>query len=257
MALRKEVCAYCGVFTDTDEEHVIPKALFDPSIRHKVAWRVVRSCRPCNVRFSKDDQDFANFCVLASKGDPHSSLLFNGPMLSSWTRPDGKGKGQLRRLKESIVRNPEDPLDGRIYPGKIHYRAVRKIVRGLCNYHFTESRGLVHVVPDAMIVTVDAGLFVAQTGLNQYVFEKHEVVQTGVCEYYYAVDPSPGVDSSGVSASSIPRRSSPSCRAIRSRLSATTSPCKSRSSHPWRTRRTLLRRPLIGRRPLAPVGVRA
>lgn len=164
MATDWAVCAYCGVYRETEEEHVVPRCLAPDNLQSKCRWVCVRACSGCNRQFSADESDFREFCVLAgSMGDnPVRDALFYGPMTRNWERSDGKGKGALRRILEKI-QTPDGtspssqndlmsvPKDVRIVPNQKTFRVVRKIVRGLYFSHFTASRGGPQVLSETRI----------------------------------------------------------------------------------------------------------
>jgi len=167
MAMELAVCAYCGVYGATEEEHAVPECMAPAHLKSKCRWVFVRACSRCNRQFSADESDFRDFCVLAgSMGDnPVRDALVYGPLKRNWERSDGRGKGALRRILEKVQtpdgKSPSSqddlltvPTDVRIVPNEKMFRVVRKIVRGLYFSHFTATRGVPQVLSETRIGVV-------------------------------------------------------------------------------------------------------
>jgi hypothetical protein len=163
MAMKKAVCAYCGVETETEREHVVPATYAPVEVRGSCKWVFVPACGPCNRGFSADESDFREFAVLAGSmtGNPARDALFHGPVTRNWRRSDGMGKGALERALGKIRKPDGSGLSSlvdlmtvgnlRIAPDDSMFRVVRKIIRGLYFHHFTETRRLPQVLPESQI----------------------------------------------------------------------------------------------------------
>jgi hypothetical protein len=164
VAKASAVCAYCGRYGDTEEEHVVPQCFAPPEVQSSCRWVCVRACSRCNRQFSADESEFREFCVLAgsTEHNPVRDLLFHGPLKRNWERLDGKGKGALLRTLQKIqtpdgisAANRQEliavPNELRIVPNERMFRVVRKIIRGLYFSHFSAIRSLPQVLPEAQI----------------------------------------------------------------------------------------------------------
>jgi hypothetical protein len=164
MATERGVCAYCGEYTQTQEEHVVPRGMAPKEMHDSCDWVIVRACAECNQGISADESDFRAFCVVTDA--PGTTLVkdaqFHGPVSDNWRRPDNKGTGALRRLFEKL-RKPDgsgvswddDPAtlpNLMIAPGASEMRVMRKIIRGLYFHHYGPKRGFPQVLPEAQIL---------------------------------------------------------------------------------------------------------
>ena len=109
MAIKEDVCAYCGIWTQTEQEHVVAQSFAPDELRANCRWVLVPACSRCNRGFSADESDFRDFCVLAgSTGTTYiRDALFYGPLWRNWKRSDGRGHGALRRVLARSQR-PDD-----------------------------------------------------------------------------------------------------------------------------------------------------
>ncbi len=208
MAMKEDVCAYCGVYTLTEEEHVIAQSFAPEELRANCRWVCVPACSRCNRGFSADESDFRDFCVLAgSDGTTFiRDALFYGPLWRNWERSDGKGQGALRRILASIQRpdgtsptgNDDllgNPGEVRVVPTENMFRVVRKIVRGLYYSHFTPVRALPQVLPEAQIRVTpifDAELHVMDD------FTDWRIIRDGVFRYVFVECEDGGLELPGV-----------------------------------------------------------
>ena len=161
MAMKKAVCAYCGVHTDTECEHVVPESFALEELRDSCQWVCVRACSRCNRGFSADESDFRGFAtVINALGDTLvKDAMFHGAVSRNWLRPEGKMAferlfNMIRKPDGSGLSNREELLTVKnlgIVPDEHIIRAVRKIIRGLYFYHFTEQRRLPQVLPESQI----------------------------------------------------------------------------------------------------------
>jgi len=153
MAIEMAVCAYCGVYTETEPEHVVPRCFAPDALRDSCKWVIVRGCSRCNRRFSADESDFREFCVMANSAqeNPTRDELFHGPMTRNWRRSDGRGEGALRRMLENIYMPSGDQGRAWLVPNKRTFRVVRKIIRGLYYNHMIPKRRLPQVLPEEYI----------------------------------------------------------------------------------------------------------
>jgi hypothetical protein len=160
MALEMAVCAYCGVYKETEPEHVVARSFAPPELRNDCQWVRVRACGKCNRKYSADESDFREFCVLAtSPGDNTvKDELFYGAVTRNWRQSDGRGRGALSRRLGQIRKPDGSPLSDRtdlvnvsglrIAPDGKMLRVVKKIVRGLYYYHFTPKHGFPQVITE-------------------------------------------------------------------------------------------------------------
>jgi hypothetical protein len=194
--MEEAFCAYCGVWTLTEEEHVVAQSFAPEELRANCRWVCVPACPTCNRGFSADESDFGDFCVLAGSNGTTTLIrdaLFYGPLSRNWQRSDGRGHGALRRTLASLQRpdgtsptSNEDllgiPGEVRLVPTERTFRVVRKIVRGLYYSHFTPVRRLPQVLPESQIhvtpifdVTLDViddftDWHIIRDGVFRYVF---------------------------------------------------------------------------------------
>jgi len=141
------LCSYCGREVDKPErEHVFPSCLYPKSkSKSKVQRLTIKACRECNGSWADDEAHFRNVLVL-SGDNPNlpRQELWSGPIFRSFSEPDGHRRmDDILDLIKPI--KTENGLRHAIYPGNDErvLRVVRKIIRGLSNYH-----GLVPFVPD-------------------------------------------------------------------------------------------------------------
>jgi hypothetical protein len=212
MAMEKAICAYCGEWTQTQEEHVIPRCFAPEELHGSCKWVIVRACGRCNQGFSADESDFREFSVVTNApGDTLvKDALFRGPVSDNWRRADGRGRAALERLLGRIRKPDGSGLSTlnelvevpnlRIAPDASMLRVVRKIIRGLYYHHFTAKRGLPQVLPESQIwinpVFDPAPLFMDL----MHEFEDWHVIHPAVFGYAVAECdevglPLPGVDS--------------------------------------------------------------
>lgn len=153
MAIKMAVCAYCGVYTETEPEHVVPRCFAPDALRDSCKWVIVRGCSRCNRRFSSDESDFRAFCVMANstQEDRTRDELFHGPVTRNWRRSDGRGRGSLRRMRANIYTPDGGQGQARLVPDERTLRVVRKIIRGLYYHHMTPKRCLHQVLPEESI----------------------------------------------------------------------------------------------------------
>lgn len=153
MAIKMAVCAYCGVYTETEPEHVVPRCFAPDALRESCKWVIVRGCSRCNRRFSSDESDFRAFCVMANstQEDRTRDELFHGPVTRNWRRSDGRGRGSLRRMRANIYTPDGGQGQARLVPDERTLRVVRKIIRGLYYHHMTPKRCLHQVLPEESI----------------------------------------------------------------------------------------------------------
>jgi hypothetical protein len=161
MAMTKAVCAYCGVHTDTECEHVVPESFALEELRDSCQWVCVRACSRCNRGFSADESDFRGFATLINA--PGETLLkdamFQGPVWRNWQRPEGRGAlertlAMIRKPDGSGLSSRDELLTVKnlgIVPDVHVIRAVRKIIRGLYFHHFTATRGFPQVIPESQV----------------------------------------------------------------------------------------------------------
>jgi hypothetical protein len=160
MAIELAVCAYCGVYTPTEPEHVVPRSFAPKNLRNSCRWVIVRGCSKCNGGFSADESDFRGFCVLADSPGPNpvKDALFHGAVTRNWQQADDKGTGALRRTLAQIRKPDGSGLTDlsdlvnvnnlRIAPDAKVLRVVKKIVRGLYFHHLTPIRELPQVLSE-------------------------------------------------------------------------------------------------------------
>ena len=152
MAIEMAVCAYCGVYTQTEPEHVVPRSFATDQLRPHCNWVIVRACSDCNRGFSADESDFRSFSVMANSTghNPIRDELFHGPITRNWQQPAGRGHGALRRMLAMIQlpegSDPSNPVGARLVPDAGTIRAVKKMVRGLYFHHLTPIRRLPQVL---------------------------------------------------------------------------------------------------------------
>jgi hypothetical protein len=157
MAIEMALCAYCGVYTQTEPEHVVPRSFATDQLRPHCNWVVVRACSDCNRDFSADESDFRAFSVMANsiRHNPVRDALFHGPVSRNWRRDDGGGHGALRRMLAMVWvpegGDPGNPVGAVLVPDAGTIRAVKKIVRGLYFHHLTPKRRLAQVLPHEQI----------------------------------------------------------------------------------------------------------
>jgi hypothetical protein len=161
MAMKQAVCAYCGEYTLTEKEHVVPQCLAPEELCDRCQWVLVPACSRCNRGFSADESDFRGFAVLlnASGETLVKDAMFHGPVSRNWQRPEGRGALQ-RTL--SMIRKPDgsglSKLDELLTVANLGLvanepilRVMRKIIRGLYFHHFTEKPGLPQVIPESQV----------------------------------------------------------------------------------------------------------
>ena len=132
------LCAYCGKHVQKRErEHVIPRCLYPPSKAGSNVQRLtVSACRQCNQSWADDEAHFRNMLVLAGESNKPVQELWEGKMLPSFDKVDGR-----RRIIDLVSRfkpvKTQDGVRSAIYPGQDErfMRIVRKIVRGLSYHH--------------------------------------------------------------------------------------------------------------------------
>ena len=161
IAMKQAFCAYCGEYKLTEKEHVIPQSLAPVEMWDRCQWVLVPACSRCNRGFSADESDFRGFAVLLN--GPGETLvkdaMFQGPVSRNWQRPEGRGALQ-RTL--AMIRKPDgsglSSLDELLTAGNLGIvanesilRVVRKIIRGLCFYHFTENPRFPQVIPESQV----------------------------------------------------------------------------------------------------------
>jgi hypothetical protein len=119
-----------------EREHAVPICLFPPSTRAAAQFVFVDACGVCNRGISSDEEDLRNFCSMAGEATPEAKELFFGPVVRSIHRQP-QGRGVLSRICEKM--HKDDELNRyRISANEGTFRALRKIVRGLMNAHFSE-----------------------------------------------------------------------------------------------------------------------
>jgi hypothetical protein len=162
--MKMAVCAYCGEYTLTEREHVVPETYAPEELRKACKWVCVSGCPRCNRGFSADESDFRGFAVpIDAPGDTLvKDALFHDPVTGNWRRPEGKG-AFLRMLR--MIRKPDGSnLSSReelltvkglvIVPDEGVLRVVRKFIRGLYFHHFTQERGFPQVLDESRIAVV-------------------------------------------------------------------------------------------------------
>lgn len=135
------ICAYCGESKETEREHAVPINLFPDSIRSDARFVLVSACGDCNRSFSKDEEDFRNYCTLAGPANSAATENFHGPVRRGIRRHDGRGSGERLFNKIQMTERDTGP-EFRILPDDAVFRVVRKISRGLAYAHWNE------VIPD-------------------------------------------------------------------------------------------------------------
>jgi hypothetical protein len=210
MAIEINVCAYCGVCTQTEEEHVVPECLAPAELRASCQWVTVRACSACNRGFSADESDFREFAVLAGSlnDNPVRNALFHGPVTRNWRRGNGRGEGARRRILEKI-RKPDgsglSSLDDlmnvgnlRIAPDDSMLRVMRKFIRGLYFHHFTEKRRLPQVLQESQIWVWPIFDPLPQAMQVLYELSDWHVIHSAVFGYTFAECEEAGLDIPGV-----------------------------------------------------------
>jgi len=159
--MKQAFCAYCGEYTLTEKEHVVPQCLAPVELWDSCEWVLVPACSGCNRGFSADESDFRGFAVLLNA--PGETLvkdaMFHGPVSRNWQRPEGKGALQ-RTL--AMIRKPDgsglSSLDELLTVANLGLvanepvlRVIRKIIRGLYFHHFTEKPTLRQVIPESQV----------------------------------------------------------------------------------------------------------
>lgn len=138
------ICAYCGESKRTEREHAVPLNLIPDSIRKDAQFVLIPACRDCNGSFSKDEEDFRNYCTLAGPENSAATENFNGPVRRGIRRHEGKGSGERLFSKIQVTEHDGQP-EFRIFPDETMFRIVRKIARGLVYAHWKE------VIPDCRV----------------------------------------------------------------------------------------------------------
>jgi hypothetical protein len=168
-----DFCAYCGMHSRTEREHVVPMCLFPESTRASANFVLVPACRACNREVSGDEEDLRNFCSMAGEDIPEARELFYGSVMRSLKRQP-YGRGALARIWGKM--NKDDELNRyRISADEGTFRALRKIVRGLTYYDCKEvvrdDRVEVKVCPYAIppgLDETDAGMHVIHSNVLRY-----------------------------------------------------------------------------------------
>ncbi len=134
--LRKECCAYCGVYPAPERDHIPPRCFYpSPTEDSKVQRLTVPACSNCNRGYSDDEAHFRNVMLLA--GDDNQAVRELWPTaMRSFREVDGRKRlWDIRLLVETVQ------IDGIerwvIYPARDEriLRIVRKVVRGLSYHH--------------------------------------------------------------------------------------------------------------------------
>ena len=135
-------CAYCGrVIIKGEREHVFPRCLYPESKNNSKVQRItVLSCRDCNQSFADDEPHFRNMLSIA--GDPNQARkeVWEEGVEPSFTKSDGyrRVNDLFSKMKPVKIRGTDRYV---VYPGEDSrvLRVIRKIIRGLSDYHNIES----------------------------------------------------------------------------------------------------------------------
>jgi len=101
------ICARPLGDEEQDEEHVVPKCLFNSEDRQKLI--TLPAHKSCNSSFSKDDEYFRLCITAVAYEQPQAQKLWNGPVMRGVHRPQSRG------FKTSIL--------NKILPVEVHSQA--------------------------------------------------------------------------------------------------------------------------------------
>jgi hypothetical protein len=136
MAIKTRPCAYCGTtLIPRERGHVIPRCLYPSGGDQRIQRRTVAECQECKKLWQDAENHFRNVMVITSPLNPAATEQWEGPIRRSFEMPSGSK--WRHNLTAKMV--PIDPATNQyiLYP----YRdpdvmlVVRKIIRGLCDYH--------------------------------------------------------------------------------------------------------------------------
>jgi hypothetical protein len=106
MAIEMAVCAYCGKYTETVNEHVLARCFALPEMEKSCNWVEVRACPKCNVGFSNVEPFVRGFATLIKA--PGETLvkdaMFESKVTERWRQP--REKGNLERTLK-MFRKPD------------------------------------------------------------------------------------------------------------------------------------------------------
>jgi len=201
--MNKHRCAYCGIeVSKKDKDHVFPKCLYPKAKSSSKIQRItVPACRECNDGFSDDEAHFRN--VMAISGEPNEAVqeLWESKIVPSFHKEDGdRRRTDLQKITRSVQTQEGERL--MVFPGEDErvLRVVRKIIRGLCDYH-----GLVSPVSDRRVWAADLRYITHDIGLNLKAVEnllkrfqndmEYQHREKDIVEYWYEITNDPPIHS--------------------------------------------------------------
>lgn len=183
-------CTYCdkALGDAATRDHVIPKNLIPLSRRQTWKPVLVPACRSCNEKWADDEEHFRNVVNAAGDLNLPAEELFRDKIKRSFDRPSGMKKiSDILKISESVEVDGQPRL--KIYPARDPRvrNVVRKFVLGLSSFHGIENA----LSPNR--IYVDVLRFVVPS--NYLARLQHEEPEPEVIEYWYGVEPEPGVHS--------------------------------------------------------------
>jgi len=143
-AVKKTLCAICGVSAATTKDHIPPRGIFPRPRTHDLI--TVPACRPCNHKISKTEEEFRVYLSLAVGFDGDAaSKLWSKEALPTLSRNKRLAWGLRKSMRSVLVTTPAGIILGERtaghWPASAHDPVIEKMIRGLYFHHFAEILG--------------------------------------------------------------------------------------------------------------------
>ena len=138
---KTKMCAYCGKEPGVTMDHVIPANLYPKSkADSKVQRRTVPCCVGCQKGFQDDEAHFRNVLLVCGEPNAPARELWSEKVQRGFVEKDGRKRFQDfdEQLRDVVVGGRSRTM---VFPemDARFMRIVRKVVRGLSDYHHVLS----------------------------------------------------------------------------------------------------------------------